>query len=222
MSAADPAVLFPDAMLERITRARVVAGFAIDDIATAVPLAKALLAGGIDVIELMLRTDAGIEAVREIAEHVPEMLIGVGTVLRPDQVAAVKAAGAHFAVSPGLNPSVVKAARDAGLPFAPGIATPSDVEAAIELGCRFLKLFPAAAMGGPGYLKSMSAPYAPLGIRYFPLGGVNPENLGGYLALDCVAAVGGSWIVKAPLVAAGDWAGLTARAADAVRIAAEA
>ncbi len=216
----DPAsTLFPDAMLQRIIRARVVAGFAIEDVSKAVPLAKALLAGGIGVIELMLRTDAGIEAVREIAASVPEMLVGVGTVLRPDQVAAVKAAGGHFAVSPGLNPSVVNAARDAGLPFAPGIATPTDLEAAIALGCRFVKLFPAAGLGGVDYLKSMAAPYAPLGIKYFPLGGVNPDNLKSYLNFDAVAAVGGSWIVRAPLVEAGDWAGLTARAVEAVRMA---
>ena len=221
MPTADPPTLFPAAMLQRITRARVVAGFAIDDLSKAVPLAKALLAGGIDVIELMLRTDAGIEAVREIAANVPEMLVGVGTVLRPDQITAVKAAGADFAVSPGLNPSVVKAARDQGLPFAPGIATPTDLEAAIELGCRFVKLFPAAGLGGVDYLKSMAAPYAPLGIKYFPLGGVKPDNLQSYLAFAAVAAVGGSWIVSAPLVAAGDWAGLTARAADAVRLASE-
>lgn len=221
MSAADTPTLFPDAMLQRITRQRVVAGFAIDDLSTAVPLAKALLAGGIDVIELMLRTDLGIEAVREIVANVPEMLVGVGTVLRPDQVDAVHAAGAHFAVSPGLNPAVVNRARELGLPFAPGIATPSDIEAAIELGCRFVKLFPAAGLGGVDYLKSMAAPYAPLGIKYFPLGGVNPDNLKSYLAFDAVAAVGGSWIVSAPLVAAGDWAGQTARAADAVRLASE-
>ena len=213
--------LFPDAMLQRITRQRVVAGFAIDDLSTAVPLAKALLAGGIEVIELMLRTDLGIEAVREIAANVPEMLVGVGTVLRPDQVAAVHAAGAHFAVSPGLNPSVVKAARDLGLPFAPGVATPSEIESAIELGCRFLKLFPAAGLGGVDYLKSMAAPYAPLGIKYFPLGGVKPDNLKSYLAFNAVAAVGGSWIVQAPLVAAGDWEAITVRAADAVRLASE-
>ncbi len=221
MPTGDLPTLFPDAMLQRITRARVVAGFAIDDISTAVPLAKALLAGGIDVIELMLRTDAGIEAVREIAQNVPEMLVGVGTVLRPDQVSAVHAAGAHFAVSPGFNPSVVTAARDLGLAFAPGVATPTDLEAAIELGCRFVKLFPAAGLGGVDYLKSMAAPYAPLGIKYFPLGGVNPDNMKSYLACDAVAAVGGSWIASAPLIAAGDWAGLTARAADAVRIASE-
>ena len=128
------------------------------------------------------------------------MCVGVGTILTPEQARDVKAAGAHFGVSPGLNPKVVRAARACGLPFAPGVMTPSDVElAAVELGCRLLKFFPAMPAGGPGFLKSMSAPYAHLGVQYIPLGGVNADNMGEWLGLRNVLCVGGSWIAKGDL-----------------------
>ena len=209
--------MFPEELLQRLQAARVVAGFAVERAEDAVPIAKALLAGGIDTIELTLRTDAGIEAVRSIHAAVPECFIGVGTILRPDQVIAVKEAGAHFGVAPGMNPRVIQAAQVAGLPFAPGICTPTDLEAAIELGCRVVKFFPAASSGGIPFLKSMAAPYKHLGIRYFPLGGVNAANMMDYLAEDIICAVGGSWIVKDDLVKAGDWDGITEGAAEVVK-----
>ena len=115
-----------------------------------------------------------------------------------------------------MNPSVIAAAKEFDLPFAPGIATPSDLEAAIELDCRFVKFFPAEAMGGIAYLRSMSAPYKHLGIEYFPLGGVNAENMNRYLAEPNVPAVGGSWIVKQQLVENQDWSGISARAAEVI------
>lgn len=205
---------FPKTILDRLRKSRVVAGFSVDQIEHAVPLAKALLSGGIDAIELMLRTPAGLESVMAICSGVPEMLVGVGTILTPESAAQVQAAGADFGVAPGMNPSVVRAAQEAGLPFAPGIATPSDLETAIELGCRFVKFFPAEASGGIKYLRSMSAPYCHLGIEYFPLGGVNAENMLGYLKEPNVLAVGGSWIVNQDLVDGEDWAGITARAVE--------
>lgn len=207
---------FPQDLLNRLEKSRVVAGFSVDDAADAVPIAEALLAGGIDAIELTLRTDAGIEAVRRIAASVPEILLGVGTILRPDQVIAVKQAGADFGVSPGLNVRVVEAARAHGLPFAPGICTPSDLEAAIEQDCRVVKFFPAEASGGISFLNSMAAPYKHLGIKYFPLGGVNAGNMKDYLNQDIVCAIGGSWIVKSDLVKAGDWDAIRDRAAAVV------
>jgi 2-dehydro-3-deoxyphosphogluconate aldolase/(4S)-4-hydroxy-2-oxoglutarate aldolase len=146
------------------------------------------------------------------------MLVGVGTILTPETVAEVAVAGADFGVSPGMNRRVVAAAQQAGLPFAPGIATPSDLEAAIELGCRFVKFFPAETTGGIKYLRSISAPYKHLGIEYFPLGGVNAENMLAYLREPNVPAVGGSWIVKKDLVGSEDWDGITARAAEVVEI----
>ena len=207
---------FPEELLSHLEKRGVVAGFSVEKIKHAVPLAKALLAGGIDIIELTLRTPIGLNAVKLIANEVPEMVVGVGTILTPETAVAVKKVGAHFGVAPGMNPRVVKAAREAGLPFAPGICTPSDLEAAIELGCRFVKFFPAEAAGGVTYLKSMAAPYNHLGIRYFPLGGVNSENMLDYLAEDNVPTVGGTWIVAKNLVQNEDWAGITAAAQKVV------
>jgi 2-dehydro-3-deoxyphosphogluconate aldolase/(4S)-4-hydroxy-2-oxoglutarate aldolase len=205
---------FPAGILDRLRRCAVVAGFSVDNVQHAVPIAEALLAGGIDAIELTLRTDAGIASVRAICENVPDMLVGVGTILSPEAVREVIQAGAAFGVAPGLNPRVVAEARKVGLPFAPGIMTPSDLEAAIELGCRFVKFFPAEPAGGVTYLRSMSAPYQHLGIEYFPLGGINADNMLSYLRQPNVAAVGGSWIVKRDLIQNEDWAGLQSRAAE--------
>ena len=207
-------MIFPDEILRRLEAGGVVAGFSVDRAEHAVPLAKALLDGGIDAIELTLRTPAAMEALKAICAEVPEMLTGVGTILTPETAAEVKAAGADFGVSPGMNPRVVRAAQKAGLPFAPGICTPSELEAAIELGCRFVKFFPAEASGGVAYLRSMAAPYRHMGMRYFPLGGLNAENMLDYLREDHVPAIGGSWIVKKDLVLNEDWDSLAARAAE--------
>lgn len=206
--------VFSEEILQRLEKSSVVAGFSVEKTEHAVPLAKALLAGGIDAIELTFRTPAALKAVEAIHEAVPEILLGVGTILSPEQVFQVKAAGADFAVAPGMNPCVIQAAKAIGLSFAPGIATPSDLEAAVELGCRFVKFFPAEASGGISYLRSMGAPYKHLGIKYFPLGGLNAVNMVDYLKEPNVPTIGGSWIVKQDLVNAGDWAGITARAAE--------
>ncbi|MEX0321780.1 MAG: bifunctional 4-hydroxy-2-oxoglutarate aldolase/2-dehydro-3-deoxy-phosphogluconate aldolase [Puniceicoccaceae bacterium] len=203
---------FPPALLSRLEKSRVVAGFSVEAPEDAVPLAEALLQGGIDVIELTLRTKAGIEAVALVHEKVPDICAGVGTILTPEQVLAVKQAGADFGVSPGMNPRVVKASVEADLPFAPGICTPSDIESAVELGCQLLKYFPAESSGGLNHLRSMGAPYKHLGLRYFPLGGVNAANMLEYLSEPMVAAVGGSWIVQPDLVKNKDWSAIRDRA----------
>ncbi|MGJ8639564.1 MAG: bifunctional 4-hydroxy-2-oxoglutarate aldolase/2-dehydro-3-deoxy-phosphogluconate aldolase [Opitutaceae bacterium] len=210
--------MFPERILERMASAKVVAGFALNHAEHAVPVARALLTGGIEVIELTLRTPAAMDSIRAISKEVPKMLLGVGTILTPDQLLEVKASGAHFGVSPGMNPRVIQAAKDANFPFAPGIATPSDVEAAIELGCRFVKFFPAEAAGGIKFLRSMSAPYQHLGIEYFPLGGLNTGNMMDYLAESNVPCIGGSWIVKNDMVENEDWAGISACAEEVVNI----
>ncbi|MEJ6601841.1 MAG: bifunctional 4-hydroxy-2-oxoglutarate aldolase/2-dehydro-3-deoxy-phosphogluconate aldolase [Opitutaceae bacterium] len=212
--------MFTASIMQRLEAAKVVAGFSIDRVEDAVPLAKALLAGGISVVELTLRTEAGMAAIKEISVGVPDMLLGVGTILTPDQARQVKVNGADFGVSPGLNRNVIEAAQQAGLPFAPGIATPSELEAAIECGCRFVKFFPAEAAGGIPYLKSISAPYAHLGVKFFPLGGLNANNMVNYLLEKNVPAIGGSWIVKPDLVAQKAWDQITARAAEVCQIAA--
>jgi 2-dehydro-3-deoxyphosphogluconate aldolase/(4S)-4-hydroxy-2-oxoglutarate aldolase len=205
---------FPEEILQRLEAGGVVAGFSVENVAHAVPLSRALLAGGIDAIELTLRTPVALEALTAVCAGVPEILIGAGTILTPETAVQVKEAGAHFGVSPGMNPRVIQAAQGAGLPFAPGISTPTDLEGAIEQGCRFVKFFPAEASGGISYLRSMAAPYRHLDIRYFPLGGVNAGNMIDYLNEDNVPTVGGSWIVKKDLVMNEDWDGITACAVE--------
>ena len=152
---------FPSDMLTQIESGGVISVPIIEQVEHAVPLAKALLAGGVGAMELTLRTDAAVEGLRQIREQVPDMLAGIGTVLRLDQVDEISAAGAQFAVSPGLNPAVVSRAQEVGLPFAPGVMTPTDIEQALELGCRELKFFPAVPGGGLSMLNSIRAPYAP-------------------------------------------------------------
>jgi 2-dehydro-3-deoxyphosphogluconate aldolase/(4S)-4-hydroxy-2-oxoglutarate aldolase len=204
--------MIPDTISARIKKSGIVAVLIIDREEDGVPLAKALLAGGIDVMELTLRTDAALGALRRIRAEVPEMLAGVGTVLTPAQADDAKYAGAEFAVSPGMNPRVVKAADDAGLPFAPGILTPSDIEQALECGCRMLKFFPAESSGGLAYLKAMAAPYLHLGVSFIPLGGVNEKNMASYLADPLIDAVGGSWLAPRDAIREGRWDEITALA----------
>jgi len=210
---------FPPEILQRLERSGVVAVLIIDDADHAVPLAKALLAGGVDAMELTLRTDAAIDALKQIRQHVPDMLAGIGTVLNTQQVDEVAAAGVHFAVSPGFNRSVVHHAQQIGLPFAPGVMTPSDIEAALELGCRELKFFPAVPSGGLKMLDSLRAPYAHLGVRFVPLGGVNAANMSDWLNNPGVLAVGGSWLTPRDAIQSQDWGRITQLAAEARGIA---
>lgn len=205
----------PAEILQRIERCGVVAVLVIDDVRHAVPLAESLLAGGIDVMELTLRTPAAIDALRAIRRDVPDMLAGIGTILTPEQVGQVRDNGGAFGVAPGTNRRVVEAARAAGLPFVPGIATPSDLETALELGCSQVKFFPAEPCGGLEYLRSMAAPYAHLGVRFIPLGGLKLENMGTYLVDPLVLAVGGSWLAPRKLVQAQDWPAIREFAAAA-------
>ncbi len=206
--------IFPQEVLDRLRAAGVVAGFSVEKIEHAVPIAEALLAGGVTAIELTLRTPIALQAVKAVCQEVPDMLVGVGTILTPEAATEVKELGADFGVAPGLNPRVVKAAKQAGLPFAPGIATPSELESAVDLGCRFVKFFPAEQLGGVRYLRSMAAPYSHLGIEYFPLGGVNSTNILDYLSEPNIPAVGGSWIVQSESVINEDWVKIIAQATD--------
>ncbi len=186
-------------------RNRVIAGFSVERAEDAVPIARALLSGGIEAIELTLRTPAAMDAIYAVAREVPEILLGVGTILTPAQCRQVVEAGASFGMSPGLNADVVCTAKELGFAFAPGIVTPSELEEAIGLGCRDVKFFPAEPSGGVAYLKSMATPYAHLGIRYYPLGGINTRNMMDYLNCHHVAAIGGSWIVRSDAVQKKDW-----------------
>ena len=199
----------------------VVAVLIVDDAKDAVPVAEALMAGGVKSIELTLRTDAALEAVAAIKKAVPEMTLGVGTVIFPEQVSPVAEAGADFAVSPGFSRPVAEAALKVGLPFAPGIATPSDIEGALLLGFRILKFYPAEAMGGLRYLKSMTAPYHHLDLKFVPLGGINMGNLQDYLSSPLIAALGGSWIAKRELIQAKNWKQIEKNAREAMALAAD-
>ena len=201
-----------------LREAAVIAVLVIDNPDDATPLANALLRGGITAIELTLRTQAALEALEKIRET-PGLLAGVGTILSTEQVRAVKDRGAPYGVSPGLNLSVVAAAQEADLPFAPGIMTPSELEAAYEKGCRVVKLFPSEAAGGLPYLKDINGPYAHLGIEYIPLGGVSAANLQKYLEEPSVLAVGGSWLAPRKLIQAKDWDTISRNCEEARKIA---
>jgi 2-dehydro-3-deoxyphosphogluconate aldolase / (4S)-4-hydroxy-2-oxoglutarate aldolase len=202
-------------IFDKLESAGVLAVLVVDNAADAVPLAQALLAGGVNAMELTLRTDAAIDALKAIRKSLPDMIVGIGTILHPDQVHQVVAEGAAFGVSPGINPKVVEAAIESGLPFAPGIATPSEVEMALSFGCRRLKFFPAESLGGLSYLRAMSPPYNHLGVKYVPLGGVSAKNLAEYVADPLIAAVGGSWLAPRDKIAAKDWQAIEQNAHEA-------
>ncbi len=204
--------------MKEILAQRVVPVAVIEKVEDAAPIARALLAGGLSTLELTLRTPAALDCLKAIRREVPEMKVGAGTVLTVGQVDEVFAAGAYFAVAPGFNPRIVQHARSIGLPFYPGVMTPSDVELALELGCTLQKFFPASVAGGLDMIKALAGPYGHTGLKLIPLGGVTPQNMRDYLAHPLVAAVGGSWLVDKKLVAAKDWAGLTRLAAEAAAL----
>jgi len=209
----------PIEVQDEIAKEGIIAVLEIESEMNAVPIAKALLEGGVKVIELALRTPAALPSIPLIAKEVPQMYIGVGTIIEPGQAAMVKKeSGVRFGVSPGINPEIVKEAIAAGLPFAPGIATPSEIEQALALGCRLVKFFPAEGMGGLSFLKNINAPYNHLGMKYIPLGGVSLENLASYAQFKPVLAIGGSWLATKDLIKAQNWAEITKRAKEAKNI----
>ncbi|MEV7448125.1 bifunctional 4-hydroxy-2-oxoglutarate aldolase/2-dehydro-3-deoxy-phosphogluconate aldolase [Streptomyces nigra] len=185
----------------------------VDDPSDAVPLARALVAGGLRAIEVTLRTPGALDAIRAIADAVPEAVVGAGTVLTPEQVRRSVEAGARFLVSPGWTDSLLDAMRASGVPYLPGVSTASEVLALLERGVRELKFFPAEAAGGTAYLRSL---YGPLPqVRFCPTGGIGPGSAPDYLALPNVACVGGSWMLPADAVAARDWARVETLAREA-------
>lgn len=194
----------------------VVPVIAIDDAAAALPLADALIEGGLPVAEITFRTAAARETIAAMAKHRPDMLVGSGTVITNAQVDQSVDAGARFALAPGFDAETVAYAASCGLPFAPGIMTPSDLQAALKAGCRMVKFFPAMPAGGPNMLKNVAAPYLHTGVTFNPTGGVTMDNLGDWLALPEVRAVGGTWIATRADIAAGNWAKITANAKAAV------
>jgi 2-dehydro-3-deoxyphosphogluconate aldolase/(4S)-4-hydroxy-2-oxoglutarate aldolase len=188
----------------------------VDSAEQGVSVSRALVAGGITVIEMTLRTDAGLEAIRAIAAEVPEIVVGAGTVTTPSRAADAAKAGAQFLVSPGLTPSLLAAMTDTGLPFLPGTATVSEVLSVLEAGYTEMKFFPAEASGGVGYLGSL--PTVTPEARFCPTGGISLASAPSYLALGNVGCVGGSWLTPKDAIAAGDWDRITALAAEAAAL----
>lgn len=203
---------------EALQTARIVPVVVIDNPEHAVPLGRALLDGGLRIIEVTYRT-AGAQAALTALKDLPDLVVGAGTVVRPDQVDSAAAAGAQFLVSPGLSTEVVQRAQAAGLPILPGVATPSDIMTALALGLQTVKFFPAATLGGPSAITAMSAPFP--GLRFVPTGGISAATVGDYLSLPAVLAAGGSWMVDRSLIEAEDWAEITRRTAEAVALAAQ-
>lgn len=202
-----------DAFIARLRKAVILPVVTIEAAEDAVPLARALLAGGIDVIEVTLRTPDALEAVERIAAALPDMFVGAGTVLTPRQAQESTAAGARFLVSPGLTPALAEAALAAAVPFLPGVATASEAMAAAEYGFSAMKFFPAEASGGVAALKSLSAPLPHL--RFCPTGGVDAANAARYLALANVVCVGGSWAAPAEAMRERNWAKIAALSREA-------
>ena len=196
--------------------APVVPVLTIERTADAVPLARALVKGGLPVLEITLRTEAALAALAAIAAEVPDAVVGAGTVLQPRQFDDVTRAGARFAVSPGCTPALVTAARAAGLPFLPGIQTVSEAMVLAEQGFGLMKFFPADVAGGLTWLKAVAAPLA--GLRFCPTGGVGADTAQTYLSLANVACVGGSWVAPRDAVAAGDWVRIERLAAAAAKL----
>ncbi len=185
-------------LIQKLKEIRIVPVVKIDDAKKAVPLAKSLIEGGIPCAEVTFRTEGAKEAIKEMHEAYPDMLIGAGTVLNAKQVDEAIEAGATFIVSPGLNPNTVKYCKEKGIPILPGVATASEIEQAIELGLCAVKFFPAEANGGLKTLKALSAPYYKM--EFMPTGGIQESNVKEYLAFDKVIACGGSWMVKDELI----------------------
>jgi 2-dehydro-3-deoxyphosphogluconate aldolase/(4S)-4-hydroxy-2-oxoglutarate aldolase len=192
---------------------RVVPVIVITHIDQAVPLAHALLEGGIDVMEITLRHAAGLPAIEAVSRHVPQMHVGAGTVTRAEEMARVQAAGASFALSPAMTHALVEAALECKLAFIPGVMTPGEVMAARDYGFSLVKLFPAAQAGGLSMLKALSGPFGDM--RFCPTGGVSLENMGEFLKQPNVAMVGGSWLTPAHLIQKGGWAEVTRLAREA-------
>ncbi len=184
----------------------------------AVPLTEALLAGGLNCIEVTFRTAGAADSIARIRKALPAAIVGAGTLLTADQVKQAVDAGAQFGVSPGLSEAVSKAAHDHHLPLFPGVITPSEIIRALELGWKHLKFFPAETFGGVNALKALTGPFGHTGLKFIPTGGITAATLPDYLALPSVAAVGGSWMAERKLVAEKSWTKITALTAEAMKV----
>ena len=203
-------------VMKELSRIGIVPVIAINDAADAIPMAKALIEGGLPAAEVTFRTPCAAEAIKAMADAFPEMIVGAGTVLTTEQVDRAVAAGAKFIVSPGLNPTTVKYCQQIGVPVCPGTANPSDIELALSLGLKSVKFVPAEAAGGLKYIKSIAAPYGD--VTFMPTGGVNEKNLLDYLSFNKILCCGGTWMVPGDAVKAKDWDRVKALTASAVQL----
>ena len=204
------------AILKQIEKIGVLPVIKIEDAKNAVPLAKAIVDGGLPAAEVTFRTAAAEDSIRAITEAYPDILVGAGTVLTVEQARSAISAGAKFIVAPGLNPTVVDFCLEQGILMMPGIATPTELEAAMSKNLKVVKFFPAEAIGGLKYLKSMSAPYG--GIKFIPTGGINAGNILDYLEFEKVLSCGGSWMVKTDMIANQEFGKITKLVAEAVAL----
>jgi 2-dehydro-3-deoxyphosphogluconate aldolase/(4S)-4-hydroxy-2-oxoglutarate aldolase len=202
--------------LQVMQDAPVIPVIVLNDVAHAVPMAQALVAGGIRMLEITLRTPVALECMRRIAAEVPQAVVGAGTIRSVADAKAALAAGARFGVSPGYTHTLGRTCQDIGLPLLPGVATGSEIMAAQEDGYTELKFFPAMQAGGPAMLKAWAGPFSD--VRFCPTGGISPENAGQFLSLPNVVVVGGSWLTPHELMAKGDWAQITALAKQAAAL----
>ena len=205
-------------IVETLGRAGIIPVIVIEREEQAVPLAKALVKGGLPVLEVTFRTQAAAAAIAAIRREVPEAIVGAGTLLTVEQLRAAKAAGAVFGVAPGFDPAIVAEAKAAGLPFCPGIATASELSQALTAGCAMVKFFPAEAAGGVKMIKNLLGAFRFTGVKFMPTGGVNLANVADYLAVPEIVCCGGTWLVPKDALAAGDWAKIEQLAADAAAL----
>ena len=206
-------------MVEVLGKAGVIPVIVIEREEQAVPLAKALVRGGLPVLEVTFRTTAAAAAIAAIRREVPEAVLGAGTLLTPQMVKDAKAAGAVFGVAPGFDPAVMAAAKEIGLPMCPGVATASELSQALTAGCKMVKFFPAEAAGGVKMIKNLLGAFRFTGVRFMPTGGVNLTNVADYLAVPEIVCCGGTWIVPKDALAAGDWAKIEKLATEASAVA---
>ncbi len=192
-------------IIQKMEECGVIPVIAMESAPLALPLADALIGGGLPVAEITFRTAAAGEVIRILNRERPEILLGAGTILTVKDLIRAKESGARFGVAPGFNPSIVQKAREISFPFYPGVMTPTEIEKSLSMGIRQLKYFPAEASGGIRMIKAVSAPFAHLGVRFIPTGGVSIDNLKGYLQEKCVLAVGGTWIASKAMISEEKW-----------------
>lgn len=208
-------------IVESMAAARIIPVIVIEDITKAVPLAKALVKGGLPVLEVTFRTACAAEAIAKIKAEVPGAVLIAGTVLKLEQLKAAKAAGAEACVAPGFDPAIVSAANEMGMPFCPGIATASELSQALALGCSFVKFFPAESAGGVKYIKDLLGAFRWTGVKFMPTGGVKLSNVADYLSVPEIICCGGTWIAPKDAIKNDDWATIEKLASEAAALARE-